>query len=77
MANSGPNTNGSQFYVSYSRQPSLDNVYSVIGRLIGDASFATLDAMEAAPVGAKYRPVPGKEVKVTHVTIHANPFAEV
>ena len=33
MANAGPNTNGSQFFVCYSPQSSLDGHYSVFGQL--------------------------------------------
>jgi len=75
MANSGPGTNGAQFFVTYAPQPSLDGVYCVVGRLIGDAAMATLDAMERVPVeGKKHRPtVP---IVVRGVTVHANPFAD-
>jgi peptidyl-prolyl cis-trans isomerase B (cyclophilin B) len=35
MANSGPNTGGSQFFICYADQPSLDGSYSVFGMLVG------------------------------------------
>lgn len=73
MANQGkPNTNGSQFFITYSRQPHLNGVYTVFGRLID--GMDTLDKMEREPVGRKNRPE--NNIVIEKVIIHANPIAE-
>ncbi|XP_065565613.1 peptidyl-prolyl cis-trans isomerase-like 3 [Artemia franciscana] len=72
MANSGPNTNGSQFFFTYGPQPHLDLKYTVFGRIID--GFEVLDELEKLPVNPKnFRPT--TEVKIQSVTVHANPIA--
>ena len=44
MANSGPNTNGSQFFITYAPQPHLDLVHSVFGQLT--LGTKTLEALK-------------------------------
>ena len=74
MANSGPNTNGSQFFITYGAQPTLDLKYTVFGKVID--GWDTLDEIERLQVNPKnYKPLPGHEAKITNVTIHANPLA--
>jgi peptidyl-prolyl cis-trans isomerase-like 3 len=73
MASRGANTNGSQFFITYGKQPNLDGKYTVFGKVID--GFETLDELEKIPVNEKtYRPE--KDVRIQRVTIHANPLAD-
>ncbi|KAE9419116.1 hypothetical protein Angca_004210, partial [Angiostrongylus cantonensis] len=72
MANNGPNTNKSQFFITYAKQPHLDLKYTVFGKVID--GFDALDELETIKVDAKYRPV--VEQRIRDITIHANPFAQ-
>ena len=72
MANQGPNTNGSQFFFTYSRQPHLNGLYTVFGKIID--GMDTLDALEKQQVNKKNKPVDPCKIEGMH--IHANPIAE-
>ncbi|KFM28052.1 Peptidyl-prolyl cis-trans isomerase-like 3 [Auxenochlorella protothecoides] len=48
MANSGPNTNGSQFFITYKAHAHLNGKYTVFGQVID--GMDTLDRMEKVPV---------------------------
>lgn len=71
MANSGPNTNGSQFFITYKAHAHLNGKYTVFGQVID--GMDTLDRLEKLPVDAGDKP--RQEVKINKVTIHANPLA--
>ncbi|MES1919300.1 hypothetical protein MHBO_001155 [Bonamia ostreae] len=70
-ANSGPNSNNSQFYIIYDAAPHLDNTATIFGKVI--FGFDVLDKIENAKVGAKYKPI--DQIKILNVKIHANPIA--
>ena len=73
MANSGPNTNRSQFFITYKAAPHLDNKHTVFGELIGD--MIALDILEKLPTNIHNQPK-GVEVKIIKTEIHTNPYKE-
>ena len=55
MANSGPDTNGCQFFITTAPAPWLDGKHVVFGRVLGDGLLA-VRKVEAVPTGADNRP---------------------
>ena len=64
MANAGPNTNGSQFFVMHADYPLPPN-YTIFGKLTSGEEV--VDAIATAPTGAQDRPV--NPVTIDSVTV--------
>jgi len=73
MANSGKDTNKSQFFITFRSCQHLDNKHSVFGKVVG--GLDTLTAIERIEVDEHDRPT--EEITLTNMTIFVNPFEEI
>jgi cyclophilin family peptidyl-prolyl cis-trans isomerase len=65
MANSGPNSGGSQFFITLVATPWLDGKHAIFGELVGGVDV--LDSIGSTPTGAGDRPK--TEVKIIKARI--------
>lgn len=75
MANSGPNTNGSQFFIIERPTPHLDNVHTVFGKLI--LGLDVLDAISNVKTDANNKPLTDvviEELNIIRKGSEANAF---
>lgn len=67
MANSGPATNGSQFFITVAPTQWLTGKHTIFGAVADAESRAVVDAIAKVPTGAQDRPIDA--VKIEKVTI--------
>jgi peptidyl-prolyl cis-trans isomerase-like protein 2 len=72
MANSGPDTNRSQFFITFRACTHLDRKHSVFGRLVGGQD--TLRLLEQVATDKTDKPV--ETLKIDKIEVFQNPFDE-
>lgn len=73
MANSGPNCNKSQFFITFRSCKHLDKKHTIFGRVVG--GLEVLDKMERIKTNDKNRPL--EEIKIIKAIVFVDPFQEI
>jgi len=65
MANAGPNTNGSQFFITTAQTPWLNMNHTIFGRVVG--GYDIVEEIENTQVGAQDKPIEEKKIVKAYV----------
>lgn len=67
MANAGPGTNGSQFFITVAETPWLNNRHTIFGEVTDEESRKVVDELSKVATGRMDRPV--EDVVINSVTV--------